>query len=72
MVAEKVNNNISQGTIDIDNINSYYTPSENAINALDNIDIPRMENIYNKQMRIISKSQPSNPEQGMALFKLFD
>ena len=70
MIAKKVDY-ISPGTIDInDNLQEYYKPSEKAINDLERYDIPRMQKILEKPMRIISESQPSsNLEKGMVWFK---
>lgn len=72
MIAQRVNSNIPQNEITIDNIDSYYSPSEEALNNLEDFDIPRMQGILDKRMRIISFDQPTNPESGMAWFKLFN
>lgn len=71
MIARKVDY-VPSGVINVDNIQEYYQPSEDAIDNLTNYDIPRMQGILDKPMRVISLNQPSNPEQGMAWFKLFN
>lgn len=72
MVAEKVNY-IPPGTIDInDDLQEYFKPSEDAVNNLEIYDIPRVQEILDKTMRVISENEPSNPKQGMAWFKLFN
>lgn len=75
MKAETIDT-IPQGIINIDNIDEYTQKILSTTNDLKNYDIPEMLNILDKPMRIISASQPSNPEQGMeqgmVWFKLFN
>lgn len=71
MVAEKINF-IPSENIDIDDIQEYYSISENTVNNLEFYDIPRMQKILNEYTRVLSKDQPLNPFKGMAWFKLFD
>jgi len=43
MATQKIDNHIEEGTITIDNINSYYETTLNAINSVQNNDIEEYE-----------------------------
>lgn len=77
MATQKIDNHIEEGTITIDNINSYYETTLNAINSVQNNDIEEYEqainnlqNVLNNQMRVISENSPANPKKGSAWFHI--